>query len=110
MTFDELLAKYEPAHAAAFRQALEEIKSGIVLRVVVERLERGDINSAIEAMHLEPGQPGQNGPREIILRVIAEEGPMFRPVIRSESRGVSVETIKQYDAAKANIYQNGEDR
>ncbi|RVH27898.1 phage tail length tape measure family protein [Sinorhizobium meliloti] len=56
------------------------------------------------------GQPGQNGPREIILRVIAEEGPMFRPVIRSESRGVSVETIKQYDAAKANIYQNGEDR
>lgn len=54
MTFDELLAKYEPAHAAAFRQALEEIKSGIVLRVVVERLERGDINSAIEAMHLEP--------------------------------------------------------
>lgn len=54
MTFDELLAKYEPAHAAAFRQAIEEIKSGIVLRVVVERLERGDINSAIEAMHLEP--------------------------------------------------------
>ncbi|MQX45590.1 phage tail length tape measure family protein [Sinorhizobium medicae] len=56
------------------------------------------------------GQLNQNGPRDIILRVIAEEGPMFRPVIRSESRGVSVETIKQYDAAKANIYQNGEDR
>ncbi len=56
------------------------------------------------------GQLNQNGPRAIILRVIAEEGPMFRPVIRSESRGVSVETIKQYDAAKANIYQNGEDR
>ncbi|ASP84321.1 phage tail tape-measure protein [Sinorhizobium meliloti] len=56
------------------------------------------------------GQLNQNGPREIILRVIAEEGPMFRPVIRSESRGVSVETMKQYDAAKANIYQNGEDR
>jgi hypothetical protein len=55
------------------------------------------------------GQSGQNAPREIILRVIAEEGPMFRPVIRSESRGVSVETIKEYDAAKANIYQNGED-
>ncbi|MDW9823726.1 phage tail length tape measure family protein [Sinorhizobium meliloti] len=56
------------------------------------------------------GQLNQNGPRAIILRVIAEEGPMFRPVIRSESRGVSVETIKQYDAAKANIYQNGEER
>ncbi|MCO6424687.1 phage tail tape-measure protein [Sinorhizobium meliloti] len=56
------------------------------------------------------GQLNQSGPRAIILRVIAEEGPMFRPVIRSESRGVSVETIKQYDAAKANIYQNGEDR
>ena len=54
MTFEELLAKYEPALAAAFRQAIEEIKSGIVLRVVVERLERGDVNGAIEAMHLDP--------------------------------------------------------
>ncbi|MDE3765763.1 phage minor head protein [Sinorhizobium meliloti] len=54
MTFDELLAKYEPALAAAFRQAIEEIKSGIVLRVVVERLERGDVNGAVDAMQIEP--------------------------------------------------------
>ncbi|WP_428482870.1 hypothetical protein [Sinorhizobium meliloti] len=39
MTLDELLGKYEPALAAAFRQAIEDIKSGIVLRVVVDRLE-----------------------------------------------------------------------
>jgi hypothetical protein len=54
MTFEELLATYEPRLAGAFRQAIEEIKSGIVLRVVVERLERGDINGAIQAMHLDP--------------------------------------------------------
>lgn len=53
MTFEELLAKYEPALAAAFRQAIDEIKSTIVLRVVVERLDRGDVNGAIDAMQLD---------------------------------------------------------
>ncbi|QFI65788.1 phage minor head protein [Sinorhizobium alkalisoli] len=54
MTFDELLATYEPRLAAAFREAIEAIKSSIVLARVVERLERGDVNGAIEAMQIEP--------------------------------------------------------
>lgn len=54
MTFDELLAKFEPSLAAAFREAIAEIKSAIVLKVIVERLERNDIEGAIAAMQLEP--------------------------------------------------------
>ncbi|WJR66953.1 phage minor head protein [Neorhizobium sp. CSC1952] len=54
MTFDELLDQYEPRLAAAFRESIEAIKSSIVLARVVERLERGDILGAIEAMELDP--------------------------------------------------------
>ena len=54
MTFDELLATYEPRLAAAFREAVDDIKSSIIIARVVERLERGDVNGAIEAMQLEP--------------------------------------------------------
>lgn len=38
---------------AAFMEAVDDIRSNIVLRRVVERLERGDINGAIAAMHLD---------------------------------------------------------
>ncbi|RVG30715.1 phage minor head protein [Sinorhizobium meliloti] len=53
MTFDELLATYEPRLAAAFREAIEEIRSSVVLARVIERLERGDVNGAVEAMQIE---------------------------------------------------------
>ncbi|WP_029620617.1 phage minor head protein [Pseudorhizobium marinum] len=54
MTFEELLSTYEPRLAAAFREGVEAIKSGIVLQRVIERLERRDLDGAIEAMILEP--------------------------------------------------------
>jgi hypothetical protein len=54
VTFDELLATYEPRLAAAFREAIEEIRSSVVLARVIERLERGDINGAVEAIQIEP--------------------------------------------------------
>ncbi len=54
MTFDELLRHYETELAAAFREACDAIKSSIVLARVIERLERGDINGAVEAMQIEP--------------------------------------------------------
>jgi hypothetical protein len=53
MTFDELLDLYDPKLAAAFRESIEGIKSSIVIARVIERLERGDINGAIEAMELD---------------------------------------------------------
>ncbi|TIQ24179.1 MAG: head morphogenesis protein, partial [Mesorhizobium sp.] len=36
----------------AFIEAIDDIRSNIVLRRVVERLERGDVNGAIAAMNL----------------------------------------------------------
>lgn len=54
MTFDELLDTFEPKLAAAFREAVEAIKSSIVIARVVERLERHDISGAVEAMQIEP--------------------------------------------------------
>lgn len=54
MTFNELLATYESRLAAAFREAIEAIHSSVVLARVIERVERGDINGAVEAIQIEP--------------------------------------------------------
>ncbi|MDK4720130.1 head morphogenesis protein [Rhizobium sp. CNPSo 3968] len=54
MNLDELLAKYEPRVAQAFREAIEAIKSAAVLKTIVERLERGDITGAVDALQVEP--------------------------------------------------------
>ncbi|WP_309086395.1 head morphogenesis protein [Chelativorans sp.] len=50
----ELLATYDERLRTAFLSAIDDIRNAIVLRVVVERLERGDVTGAIEAMHLDP--------------------------------------------------------
>ncbi|NLS03619.1 head morphogenesis protein [Rhizobium sp. P32RR-XVIII] len=54
MTFEELLNTFEPRLAAAFREAIEGIRSAVVLRTIVERLERGDIAGAVAAIQFEP--------------------------------------------------------
>ncbi|TRC78515.1 head morphogenesis protein [Mesorhizobium sp. WSM4310] len=51
--FDILVSQFEPAVRQAFIEAIEDITSNIVLRRIVERLERGDINGAISAMNLD---------------------------------------------------------
>jgi hypothetical protein len=50
---EELLATYDERLRLAFLAAIDDIRNGIVLRVIVERLERGDVSGAIEAMHLD---------------------------------------------------------
>jgi uncharacterized protein YceH (UPF0502 family) len=50
----ELIEKLEPETERAFLEAIEDIKSEIILREIVERLERQDIEGAIEALHIEP--------------------------------------------------------
>ena len=50
----ELIEKLEPETERAFLEAVEDIKSEIILREIVERLERQDIDGAIEALHIEP--------------------------------------------------------
>ncbi|OOG61991.1 phage tail tape-measure protein [Sinorhizobium sp. A49] len=49
----------------------------------------------------------QSQPTQVVLRVIGEEGPMFRPTIRSESENVTIENIRAYDQGKRNEYDNG---
>lgn len=50
---EELLAKYEPVVRKTFLDAIAEIRDGVVLKVIVERLERGDIDGALAALNLE---------------------------------------------------------
>ncbi|MBD9509993.1 phage tail length tape measure family protein [Ensifer sp. ENS10] len=53
------------------------------------------------------GSTSQPQPTQVVLRVIGEEGPMFRPTIRSESENVTIENIRAYDQGKRNEYDNG---
>ncbi|MHC2298152.1 phage minor head protein [Rhizobium mongolense] len=50
----DLIDTLSPNMEKAFREAIDDIKSEIVLREVVERLERRDIEGAIEALHIDP--------------------------------------------------------
>lgn len=47
------------------------------------------------------------GNQTITLRVIGEEGPMFRPTIQAVSEGVSVNVVRQNNEAQRNFRQNG---
>lgn len=49
-----LLAQYAEAIRAAFMRAAAEIKSGVVLSKMIDRLESGDIEGAVEAVNIEP--------------------------------------------------------
>jgi hypothetical protein len=51
--FEQLVADWSPKLRQAFMEAIDDIRSNIVLRRVVERLERGDINGAVRAMNLD---------------------------------------------------------
>ncbi|MEH3108899.1 MAG: head morphogenesis protein [Agrobacterium cavarae] len=53
MNFDELLNLYGPRLAAAFQEAINSIKSSIVLARVIERLERGDVSGAVSALQID---------------------------------------------------------
>lgn len=52
---EQVAADWEPIVRAAWIEALERIRSNIVLRRIVERLERRDINGAIADLGLEDG-------------------------------------------------------
>ncbi|MDP9809359.1 hypothetical protein J2W42_002207 [Rhizobium tibeticum] len=54
MSFEELVQKFEPRVAAAFREAIDGIESAVVLKTIVEHLERGDIAGAVAAIQFEP--------------------------------------------------------
>ncbi|MER8806030.1 head morphogenesis protein [Mesorhizobium australicum] len=81
--FEILVSQFEPAIRAAFIEAIDDITSYIVLRRIVERLERGDVNGAIRAMHLDEAA--------------------FRPLdeaIRQAFNGGGVDTVEQMPALR----------
>lgn len=51
--FEELLSTHEPLVREAFLDAVRDLVDNITLRVVVERLERGDVAGAIDSLHLD---------------------------------------------------------
>lgn len=52
-SIEELLDKHEPRIRDAFRAAIDEITNKAQIGQIVEALERGDINGAIEAIYLD---------------------------------------------------------
>lgn len=64
--FEELLSTHEQSIREAFIDAIRDLVDNITLRVVAEKLERGDVAGAIAAMHLDADAFGQ------LERAIAE--------------------------------------
>lgn len=50
----ELVAKQEPRVRVAFEAAIADLRNGVQMRLLIERLERQDIDGAIEALNLDP--------------------------------------------------------
>ncbi|RWC58924.1 phage tail length tape measure family protein [Mesorhizobium sp.] len=50
---------------------------------------------------------GSAQPQQVVLRIVNEEGPMFRSTIRSESQDVAVQVVRGNDAARADYYNAG---
>ena len=51
--FEALAAEFEVSLAELFLGAVSEIRSDITLRIVAERLERGDLQGAVEALNID---------------------------------------------------------
>lgn len=51
---EELLGQYSERVQEAFLEAIAELRNGVQLRMLVEALERQDIDAAIEALNLDP--------------------------------------------------------
>jgi hypothetical protein len=50
---EQFAAEWEPTLREAFIAAVADLRSGVALRVVVERLERRDIEGALDALNLD---------------------------------------------------------
>ncbi|MER8925787.1 head morphogenesis protein [Mesorhizobium sp. M0859] len=108
--FEQLVSTYEPLLRAAFIEAIDDIRSNIVLRRVVERLERGDINGAIAAMNLDEAafrpldeairQTFNGGGVATVEQMPALRDPSgFQVVLRWDARNFAAETwLREHSA------------
>ena len=51
--YEALIAEFEPILQEVFLAAVADLRSGVALREVIERLERRDIEGALDALHLD---------------------------------------------------------
>lgn len=108
--FEQLVATFEPLIRAAFIEAVDDIRSNIVLRRIVERMERGDVAGAIRAMNLEEAafRPLDEAIRQAFSGggvATVEQMPTLRDpeghriVIRFDARNVEAETwLREHSA------------
>lgn len=100
--FEVLVSQFEPIVRKAFMDAVADITSNIVLRRIVELLEKGDINGAIGALHLDPaafrqlddaiGQAFNGGGVDTVARLpILKDPEGYRIVIRWDARNLEAE-------------------
>lgn len=71
--FELLLDKYEPVLKAAFLDAIADIRSQVTLKLLVERLERGDVAGALDVLQIERSA---FGPLELALVEVYNAGGM----------------------------------
>jgi hypothetical protein len=71
--FEQLLDKYEPVLKAAFLDAIADIRSQVTLKLLVERLERGDVAGALDVLQIERAA---FGPLELALAEAYNAGGM----------------------------------
>jgi hypothetical protein len=101
--FEILVQQFEPLIRAAFMEAIDDIRSNIVLRRIVERLERGDINGAIRALNLDEAafRPLEEAIRQAYTGggvAAVEQMPALRDpeghqiVVRFDTRNIEAET------------------
>lgn len=108
--FEQLVATWEPILRAAFIEAIDDIRSNIVLRRIVERMERGDIAGAIQAMNLDEAafRPLDEAIRQAFSGggvAAVEQMPVLRDpeghriVIRFDARNIEAESwLREHSA------------
>lgn len=72
---DDLLKRIEPEMAAAFRDAVAEVVDNVILRQVVEAIERNDLDAAWRALGVDP--PVFNPIRAMFVAAMQDFGAMF---------------------------------
>lgn len=107
---DLLTAEWEPRFREAFMESVREITSRITLRVIVERLEKGDIEGALDALNIERAAFGKvaelvpqafnAGGNSLITNFPAVRDPSgHRAVLRFDVRDpVAEEWVRQHSA------------
>ncbi|HEV7435344.1 MAG TPA: phage minor head protein [Pseudorhizobium sp.] len=106
-----LIEKLEPEAERAFLAAIDDIKSEIVLREVIEALERRDVEGAVQALNIEPSafrplsealrQAFNEGGLLVVQRMPLIRDPMGgRVVVRWDAQNQRAEAIIREQSSK----------